>query len=209
MEEAYPDEFGKMALALTSAQIAKSGFVKDFGVGEDLAFNFIGWRNGKIKIITQLNKSFMTENPISRLGRCTDMCRTVKAYWDIDSISMIAEGYCSEDLAKTKGLDLAKAFATNDGKVYECLTVTHVESAYEEDPLLTLVSMGYQYRKGNNVHFDEAKVYPQGAINVLRDKSYPAMLYKTIYNSYVSEDDNEEDVVDKLVSMGFHVQVID
>lgn len=205
----YPDEFGKMALALTSAQIAKSGFVSDFGVGEDLAFNFIGWKDGKIKIITQLNKSFMKDSPISRLSRCSDMCRIVKSFWDVDSLSMIAEGYCSEDLEKTKGLDLAKAYVSKDSKVYECITVTHVESSYDESPMLTLVSMGYKYKEGNSVEFDEAKVYPQGAVNILRDKSYPAMLYKTVRNSYFSEDEDEEAAVDKLIKMGFHVQIID
>ena len=209
MEEIYQDEFAKVSLALTSAQIAKRGFVGDFGVGEDLSFNFIGWKNGKIRVITQLNKELMKESPPLRLGRCMDMCRILKAHWEIDSISMIAEGYCSTDPIKTKGLDLAKAFLEPDKDVNECITVTHVETVYDDDPMLTLVSINYKYASGNKVEFDDVRVYPQGAVNVLRDKSYPAMLYKSVRDSSYIDETEEEVVVDKLVHMGFHVQVID
>ena len=67
MDDLYPDEFSKIALALTSAQLAKQGFVSELGVGEDLAFNFIGWKDGKVLAIVQLSKKHMQEKPIDRL----------------------------------------------------------------------------------------------------------------------------------------------
>jgi hypothetical protein len=47
MDGFYPDEFSKIALALTSAQMAKKIFIEESGIGEDLAFNFIGWKESK------------------------------------------------------------------------------------------------------------------------------------------------------------------
>ncbi len=44
--ESYPDTYSKVALALTSAQVAKESLVAEFGVGEDLPFNFFGWLGG-------------------------------------------------------------------------------------------------------------------------------------------------------------------
>jgi hypothetical protein len=208
VEDIYTDEFGKISLALTSAQIAKKDFVKEFGVGEDLAFNFIGWKDGRIAIILQLNKDFMKESPALRLGRCMDMCRIVKGFWDVDAISMVAEGYCSEDPGRTKGLDLQKAFIDPTHSVFECITVTHVEEDFDQELGVTLVSVPYSYNAGNIVEFDTVRVYPQGAVNVLRDKSYPAMLYKTISEAYPIDIDDEDEAIDKLVAMGFHVQVI-
>lgn len=212
MEETYPDEFGKVALALTSAQIAKQASVVAEGIGEDLAFNFIGWKEGKLKVITQLNSSLMKEAPIDRLFRCSDMCRTLRAHWEIDAISMIAEGYCSKDIAKTRGLDLAKAFVEQGDAVNECITVTHVEvpvGEIDDSPMVSLVSVPYTYGDKRKVQFGNLSVYPQGAVNVLRDRSYPAMMYKTMNESYYIEETDTNQVVEKLLKMGFHVQVVD
>ena len=40
MEDDYESSFSKLALAATSAQLAKVVTVQEFGVGEDLCFNF-------------------------------------------------------------------------------------------------------------------------------------------------------------------------
>lgn len=137
-----------------------------------------------------------------------DMCRIVKGFWDVDAISMVAEGYCSEDPGRTKGLDLQKAFIDPTHSVFECITVTHVEEDFDKELGVTLVSVPYSYSAGNIVEFDTVRVYPQGAVNILRDKSYPAMLYKTISEAYPIDIDEEDEAIDKLVAMGFHVQVI-
>ena len=60
MDGIYPDEFSKIALALTSAQLAKKMFVEELGEGEDLAFNFLGWKDGRLVTITQQSVGFGT-----------------------------------------------------------------------------------------------------------------------------------------------------
>ena len=207
MDGIYPDEFSKIALALTSAQLAKKMFVEELGEGEDLAFNFLGWKDGRLVTITQMAKKYMKEAPIDRLQRCASMLRTVRGFWDVDSITMVAEGYCSADSEKTKGLDLAKVFIEGTEKVSECETVTHVEQDGEEGADLTLVSSSYEYRLNRRAIFGPITVYPEGVMRILRDKSYPALLYKTITEDYYAEHTDEDEVAEYINNLGFHVQV--
>lgn len=207
MEGYYPDEFAKIALALTSAQLAKQMFVEESGVGEDLAFNFIGWRDGRLVTITQMGKKFMKEPPIDRLQRCASMLRMIKGFWNVDSITMVAEGYCSPDAEKTRGLDLAKAFLDEKNGVRECVTVTHAEHGDTGDVDITLVSTSYKYRLNRRAIFEPITVYPDGAVNVLRDKSYPALLYKTVSEDYFVDAVNEDDAAEAINNLGFHLQV--
>lgn len=203
----YPDEFSKIALALTSAQLAKQAFVDELGSGEDLAFNFIGWKEGKIITITQLSKKHMKEPPIDRLQRCAGMLRLMRGFWNVDSISMVAEGYCSTDIEKTKGLDLQKAFLDDNTEVNECITVTHAECDQMGGAELTLVSTSYEYRSKSRMFFKPITVYPDGAVRTLRDKSYPALLYKTVMEDYVVNEKDEDEAAESINNLGFHLQV--
>ena len=207
VDDLYPDEFSKIALALTSAQLAKQGFVSELGVGEDLAFNFIGWKDGKVLTIVQLSKKHMQEKPIDRLQRCAAMLNILKGFWDIDSISMVAEGYCSPDVEKTRGLDLQKAFLDETTGVSECITVTHAESDEMGGAELTLVSIAYEYLAKNRMLFKPITVYPDGAVRTLRDKSYPALLYKTIMEQYIVNEKDEDEAAEAINNLGFHLQV--
>jgi hypothetical protein len=207
MDGHYPDEFAKIALALTSAQLAKQMFVEESGVGEDLAFNFIGWKDGRLLTITQMGKKFMKEPPVDRLQRCASMLRMIRGFWNVDSITMVAEGYCSPDIEKTRGLDLAKAFLDEKNEVSECVTITHAEQDDEGGAEITLVSTSYKYRLNRRAVFEPITVYPNGAVNVLRDKSYPALLYKTVSEDYVVEEMEEEDAAEAINNLGFHLQV--
>lgn len=207
MDGNYPDEFSKIALALTSAQLAKQAFVDELGVGEDLAFNFIGWKNGNILAITQLSKKHMKEQPIDRLQRCAGMLRIMRGFWGVDSISMVAEGYCSPDIEKTRGLDLQKAFLDEKNGINECITVTHAEPDDMGGAELTLVSTSYEYRTKNRMFFKPITVYPDGAVRTLRDKSYPALLYKSVMEDYVVNEKDEDEAAESINNLGFHLQV--
>ena len=207
MDDLYPDEFSKIALALTSAQLAKQVSVTELGVGEDLAFNFIGWKDGKVMTIVQLSNKHMKEKPIDRLQRCAAMLAIIKGFWDIDSISMVAEGYCSPDIEKTRGLDLQKAFLDETTGVNECITVTHAESDDMGGAELTLVSISYEYLAQNRMIFKPITVYPDGAVRTLRDKSYPALLYKTVMEQYIVNEKDEDEAAEAINNLGFHLQV--
>ena len=207
MSEHYPDEFGKIALAMTSAQLAKQMFVEESGVGEDMSFNFIGWKDGYIAVIAQMGQKYMKEIPVDRLGRVSGMLRIMRGFWEVDSITMIAEGWCSADVEKTKGLDLHKAFLNPDNQVSECITVTHAEPDEAGGADLTLVSVSYAYKWNKKMQFKPLTVYKDGAVNTLRDKSYPALLYKTITEDYIIDETDESDAAEAINSLGFTLQV--
>ena len=207
MDGFYPDEFSKIALALTSAQLAKKMFVEESGNSEDLAFNFLGWKDSQLITITQMSKKYMKEKPIERLQRCASMLKVIRGFWGIDSITMVAEGYCSKDFQKTQGLDLAKVFLGGENDVSECVTVTHAEQDQETGADLTLVSSSYKYRLNRRAVFEPITVYPGGAMKILRDKSYPALLYKTITEEYYVEQSDENEVAEFINNLGFHLQV--
>lgn len=172
-----------------------------------MAFNFIGWKDGKVLTIVQLSKKHMQEKPIDRLQRCAAMLSILKGFWDIDSISMVAEGYCSPDVEKTRGLDLQKAFLDETTGVSECITVTHAESDEMGGAELTLVSIAYEYLAKNRMLFKPITVYPDGAVRTLRDKSYPALLYKTVMEQYIVNEKDEDEAAEAINNLGFHLQV--
>lgn len=210
MEDNYASEFSKIALALTSGQLAKSTFVEELGAGEDIAFNFIGWQGSQIAVITQLSKAYMKLEQTERLNKCISMCRILKKYWDIDAITMLAEGYCSRDPGQTKGLDLHKAFEDKLHGVTECLTVTHAQTEEYGVVSITLVAAPYSYNVEKEVEYEDVLVYPEGAVNVVRDKNYPAMMYKILIDEEEHEDFEEVEMfsaIEEMNELGFHSQV--
>jgi len=106
----YINEFSKMALALTSAQLAKETAVKEYGIGEEVATHFLGWQGPRLAIICQMRNDLYRADIQERFVQSRDLCSSLRKYWWISSLSMVAEGYCSFDKSKTSGLNLAEAF---------------------------------------------------------------------------------------------------
>jgi hypothetical protein len=208
MEDFYIEDLQKLALTLTSAQLAKRAFVTENGLGEDIAFNFFGWNNNKILVIAQLNKTLMTLTPEQRFMVCADLCRALRYFWAVDAISMVAEGWMSKDPDKTKGLDLQKSFAEKDSKVKECLTVTHAELDEDGETSIQLLSCPYEYEVGRRVNFGDVVYYKDGVVKVIRDKKYPAMLVKVLMDEPAESVSKEmlDEVVDNFKSRGIYTQ---
>jgi hypothetical protein len=208
VEDSYIDEFSKLALALTSGQLAKRAFVADLGIGEDLNFNFIGWLNNKVVIILQLDKKYMRIDPEQRFQKCAAMCMALRRYWGIDGVTMIAEGWCSKDPQKTEGLDLAKAFVNKENDVQECLTIVHSQINNDDNITVTVMASPYEYSGGRTIEFHDLIFYSEGGVNIVRDKKYPAMLYKCLSSEveYDVERYTLDEVSDAIMNNGFHIQ---
>lgn len=213
MEDAYDNDFSKIALAVTSAQLAKSASVKEFGVGEDLTINFFGWVWDDLAIVCQMTKEAMKIDPKERAEICAELCLVLRKYWGVSAISMVAEGYCSFDSAETKGIELSKAFLDAKKPVKECITVTHAsignsEEKPTEEPELAMVAIPYSYKLGREVIWDKMLIYPQGPKDNLRNNLYPKLLTKALKNKYV--DDLPEESYDELRKLimknGFNIQ---
>jgi hypothetical protein len=208
VESSYDNNFSKIALAITSAQLAKKMSIKEFGVGEDLAFNFLGWVEDRLEIICQMKKPIMDLEHSERLTRSGHMCTALRKYWGVTDLTMIAEGFCSRDSSKTQGLDLAKVYAERDSDVTECITVAHA-SLTNDKMLSDLVALPYRYLADNEVEWGEILTYPGNADKVLRNSSFPKMLRKSLSEPVFEEDLPEDayfELKEAINNNGFYIQ---
>lgn len=198
-----------MALAATSAQLAKTISVKDFGVGEDLTFNFMGWNSDELVIVCQMRKELMQIQPEDRLLKCLAMCSTLRRYWGITALTMVAEGYCSLNPEKTAGVELAKAFAEPNSDVQECITLTHAEIMENKNNIeVNLIALPYKYQIGREVEWLDMLFYPTAAQKILRQSKYPVMLEKSLQEN-IAEDaqpDDYDEIRQNIYSEGFYIQ---
>lgn len=209
MEDSYSDNFSKLALAATSAQLAKTVCVKEYGVGEDLTFNFMGWNGDELIIVCQIRKDMMMIPPEDRLSKCSTLCGVLRKYWGITALTMIAEGYCSLDLSKTFDTELSKAYIDPDSGVQECITLTHAEIDMETgDIAVNLIALPYTYQLGRDVAWLEMLIYPTRAQDVLKNSKYPEMLRKSLTKKLSDDIDPEEydGLRESIVRSGFYIQ---
>lgn len=210
MDGTYDNDYSKIALAVTSAQLAKSTTVKELGIGEDLAMNFFGWDNESLSIVCQMRQDIMKHSPEERLDRSYELCSALRKYWGITSITMVAEGYCSMDQVATSGVELSKAFLDPKKPVKECLTVTHVSTEETDgaDPITTVVAIPYTYGIGREIAWHDMLVYLDGIEKNFRNSKFPEAMKKALKHR-VAEDLPEE-AFDELRSLinanGFHIQ---
>jgi hypothetical protein len=208
VESTYDNNFSKIALTITSAQLAKQLSVKEFGVGEDLTFNFMGWIDDRLAVICQMKRPIMALEHSERLTRSGQLCMALRKYWGVTDITMVAEGFCSLDSRKTKGLDLAKAYAKKGSNIQECITVSHA-SIVGEKMLSDLVAVPYKYLPNNEIEWGEIQTYPGGADKILRNSSFPKMLRKSLSESVHNEDLPDEaydDLREAININGFYMQ---
>lgn len=209
MEE-YVNDLSKMALALTSAQLAKDNAVKDFGVGEEIALHFLGWAPLHLKMICQMRQDIAKKSPEDRFERCAVACSMMRKLWGVSSITMVAEGYCSKDATRTKGLELSKAFANHDLPVFECISVSHVSIG--DDGSVTPVSMvaaPFTVEIGKNVRWHDVLVYPEIAEKHTTQTKYPIMMRRAISDeTLIGELPKEqiEEMKNEMYAVGFIVQ---
>lgn len=182
--------------------------VKEFGVGEDLTFNFMGWIDDRLEIICQMKKPVMALEHADRLMRSGHLCTALRKYWGVTDLTMIAEGFCSKDASKTKGLDLAKVYADRDSDVMECITVAHASLAGDK-MLSDLVALPYKYLADNDIEWGEILTYPGNADKVLRNSSFPKMLRKSLSESIFMEELPDEayyELREAINNNGFYIQ---
>lgn len=210
MDGIYDNDYSKIALAVTAAQLAKITCVKEFGIGEDLSMNFFGWDSERLSIVCQMKQELMRDTPEERLERCTELCKVLRKYWGVDSISMVAEGYCSFNQAETAGSELSQAFLDPKKPVKECITVTHVGPAGDEEDahITTIVAIPYVYELGRDISWFDMIVYPEGNKNNFRNARYPKAIDKALRHRIV--DDLPDEAYDELrgliLANGFHIE---
>ncbi len=208
MEE-HVNDISKMALALTSAQMAKDLAISEFGLGEDVSMHFMSWDESHLRVICQMGETLSKKTPEERFIQSRNLCLILRKYWWSTAVTMVSEGYCSLDSEKTKGMDLSAAFADAGLPVYECITVSHVGSDGDGNVLpVSMVAAPYRVGLGRKVIWNEVLVYPEVAENYIKQTKYPTMLKNVMFED-VEEVVNPAVLTDmrqEIASLGFLMQ---
>jgi hypothetical protein len=208
----YDNDYSKIALAVTAAQLAKATCVKEFGVGEDLSMNFFGWDDDSLLIVCQMGRTLMNLPVEDRLQHSSELCSVLRKYWGVKAITMVAEGYCSYSQAATEGLALSKAFLDPKKPVKECVTVTHVslakEDADEDGFSTTVLAVPYIYELGRTLKWFDMLVYTDGGGKNFRNSKFPQVMKKGLKRRVIEDlvDEAYVELREIINSNGFHVQ---
>ena len=205
----YVEDIAKMALALTSGQMAKDEAVEDHGVGEELAVHFLGWAGDNLALICQMGEALSKSDKEDRFAAAMNLCSILRQYWWVSSITMVSEGYCSLDKAATGESDLSQAFADPTKPVMECLVVMH--SSLDEGGRVTPVSrVAAPYRRGvgRKVMWNDILVYPEKAESHIKNAKYPTMLRRALMVQPVEQVTAAHlvQVRDEINEIGFLIQ---
>lgn len=204
MEDGYGDDAKKLALLSTSYRHVKTDAVKSRGIGEDLPFNFFGWRHNDLAITVQMDHELMNLDLYDRFDKSYKVCSAIRQYWGIDEITMVAEGFLSYDPIATSGKSLREAFAKNE-KVSECITLAHA-FMYGDAPQITVVAMPYSYAN-KEVVWHTMIATPNDAARLFRESIFPAMLVRAIAENVHQEFDGKarESIAQQIADDGFQV----
>lgn len=206
----YDDAMSKMALGLTSSQVAKNFMVEDFGIGEEIPFTFFMWSGGDLTLAIQLKRELMQQPVDTRLSRCQTMCMAIcSAVSSITAISFIAEGFETLNKNRLEGRDLRSAFIEEDDLVRECITVTHCEKITQTENLeITLLSLPYEYKLGRLIDWGKPLGFVSGSDKVLKTSKVSKMLRHALGqsgNEYFSDDDIDI-LFNKVIASGFNIE---
>lgn len=182
-------DFKRIALALTSAQLAKDTTVKEHGIGEDIPTHFLGWSPSNLVLVGQMESSLQKTDHDNRLIKADRFCQLLRKNWWVTSITMVAEGYCSLDSSRTNGMELEKAFLDPKLPVYECITVSHVTDG--DQISLSMIACPYKVGLGKIVKWNEILAYPENGEKHVSPSRYSMMLKRTML-APMEEDLNQE-----------------
>jgi len=204
--DVYGDVYSKLALCLSSSQVAKSGLVGEFGVGEDLPFSFFGWVGGELVVVGSFSVELMRLPVSGRLGFVRRVGEVFRQVFGCDSVSFVAEGFVSLVPGVTSGLCLRGEFAGGNEGVFECLSVAHVCLGVGGVPEVVLVSVPYFY-EGRSVVWGDELGFFSGVGRVLLDSPVLAVLVLCLGLDVLFLDDDGVDVVlGELVGLGVNLQ---
>jgi len=206
----YDDAMSKMALSLTSAQVAKNYIVGDFGIGEDLPFTFFFWQNADLLFAAQMRKDLMLLPVEQRLGRCLEMAtRIATSFINVSAITFVAEAFETLDKTRLDGRELRAAFVEEKDLVRECLTVTHCEqNRVNRQFELTLASLPYEYKLGRMIDWGVPLGFEGGVDKVLKTSSVSRVLIGALSaeKDIINNDADIEALFASISSEGFNIQ---
>jgi hypothetical protein len=185
----------KISLTLAVGQSAKNQIVSEFGVGEELAMNVLGWKGEKLVCVAQMDASWPSSED-ERVQRTGDAYMIMRRGWLCDAFTVMAEGFMSRDRDETRQLDLVEAYAGGNKGVNECLTINYVDSSHIELCAVPFrVALGKKVEWGPLVHSDD--------IEVLRNSEYVTMAQE-ILEQETQETPEDAETFHLALAVGLH-----
>lgn len=198
--DTYSTTMDKLALAVSSAKLAKETIIESEGIGEDLNFVLMGWREGELVAVAQLGQIFMRDKP-DRFGRLLKCAYVIRKGWGVDAFTFVAEAFCS-NTHSTREHNLTELFVNSEVKVTECLSFIHIDKT-----VIEFVAVPYTTTHPRLVVFSDAIQYE--GIQSMRDSEYPAALYRALNEDTegnpIYDDDFHSELVKGLIAVGFEV----
>lgn len=164
MESRYPDPLSKISLTVSVGQSAKSRIVEEYGIGEELAINVLGWRDGNLVCVAQMDTSWDSDED-EKMMRTGDAYMIMRRGWLCDSFTVLAEGYVSTEPNLTKHMDLVDAYLDKAKPVAECLTVNYIDEDFVQ-----LCAIPFRIDVGRKVKY--GKLMYSEDLDVLRNNGY-------------------------------------
>lgn len=197
MDDTYPTSMDKIALVAAATRVAKDVAVTEEGIGEDVPFSLMVWRDDALTAICQLDIGLGDEHPGERLIRTVEAAALCRRGFDATAFTFVTEGYCATDPALIDAdVPLAVQFVGNRD-VLECLTVTHIEAGD-----IYLSAFPYSYALGRKVVWGEPLHYePTFAGTNQFLVSMVEVLMKDVAEGLAWEQTAEE-----VSQWGFHIQ---
>lgn len=191
----YPDPVSKISLTLSVGQSAKSQIVSEFGVGEELAMNILGWKGDRLVCVAQMDTSWPSSEE-ERIKRTGDAYMVLRRGWLCDSFTVMAEGYMSKDKETTQELDLIEAYVEGSKNVNECLTINYVD---EED--VELCAVPFKVALGRKVEW--GPLLHSNDIEVLRNSEY-VIAAQDVLSQKVGEIPTDVETFHLALAVGLH-----
>jgi len=165
----------KLALVLATAVENKNDGVRQFGIGEDVNQVLYGWRSDRLAVVTRMTDAMQRRSAEERFLAVSEASALIRQGWGADEITMVAEGYVSDEPVATEGRNFAKEFAKGNEKIREAITVTHVLG--DE---VSFVTKSYKYAVPKTVVWDEETFVPGRQRIVGQEGMYPLLFSKAL-----------------------------
>jgi hypothetical protein len=194
----------KIALVAAATKVAKEETVAVEGIGEDIPFSLMVWREGTLIAICQLDATLSDEQPGERLLRTVEAAAACRRGYDATAFTFVTEGYCATDPdAIDDDTPLAQQFVTNVD-VRECLTITHIEAGN-----IYLAALPYRYELGRRMAWDPTLTYEptHAGSNHFLASMVEILITDMVEEPFIDDLDTWNDLVaEDVARWGFHIR---
>jgi len=176
----YPDKQAKLWLAINAYQEAKTQVVHEDGIGEELAFNLLGWTDDRLTVSAKINQTF-TGTQDQKFIAILAAAEQMRRHWCVTGYTFMSEGYACTDPRKADPTKtLGQQFAENNPHIIESLIFVHTEN--EET---TIISTPYTYQLGRKVAYNDPILMQTDTYSRL-----PLILHSIIEHIYPDDTDD-------------------